>query len=116
MVDLLRRQIVPACLSYSKGIAEGVAVKASIGIDALAERELAAELTAHIADLLQAQKGIEAALQKVPTGEVDEIAFYFHDSVLPAMEIARQHADTLETLVGEEYWPLPSYRKMLFYI
>ena len=116
MVDMLRRQIIPACLSYSKQVADGVAVKASIGIDAPVERAMAADLTAHIAYLADAQKAIEKAVADAPSGDVAGIAMYYRDEVLPAMEKARVCADTLETMVGEECWPLPSYRKMLFYV
>ena len=117
MHDMLRRLIVPACLDYSKRIAEGVAVKTSIGIDAPAERALAADLTAGISALLDAQHTLEAALAAAPVhGEAAEIAEYFHAEVCPVMEQARAQADALENMVGEDCWPLPSYRKMLFYV
>ncbi|MBQ8144552.1 MAG: glutamine synthetase type III, partial [Butyricicoccus sp.] len=117
MHDMLRRLIVPACIDYSKRIAEGVAVKTSIGIDAPAERALAVDLTSGIAALLDAQHALEAALAAAPTrGEAYDVATYFHDAVCPAMEQARAQADALENMVGEAYWPLPSYRQMLFYV
>ena len=40
----------------------------------------------------------------------------FHDSVLPAMNELRSVADDAETICGEEYWPLPSYSRMLYYV
>ncbi|MBR3866555.1 MAG: glutamine synthetase III [Butyricicoccus sp.] len=117
MHDMLRRLIVPACMDYSKRIAEGVAVKASIGIEAPAERALAVDLTAGISALIDAQHALEAALAAAPArGEADEIAFYYRREVCPAMAQARAQADALENLVGESYWPLPSYRQMLFYV
>ncbi len=116
MVDMLARQIIPACLDYSKKVAEGVAVKSSIGIDAPVERALAADLTAHTADLFAAKQRIDEALAGVPKAEILEVAHYYKDHVVPAMESARTIADALEVMVGEQYWPLPSYRKMLFYV
>ena len=113
----MRRLIVPACMDYSKRIAEGVAVKASIGIEAPAERAMVVDLTAGISALLDAQHELEAALAAAPVhGEADEIAHYYRDAVCPAMTQARAQADALENLVGESYWPLPSYRQMLFYV
>jgi glutamine synthetase len=32
------------------------------------------------------------------------------------MQKLRQDSDLLETLVGSDYWPLPSYSEMLFNI
>ena len=40
----------------------------------------------------------------------------FHDNVLPAMDALRAAADDAETICGEDYWPLPSYSKMLYYV
>jgi glutamine synthetase len=41
-------------------------------------------------------------------------AEYVRDYVLPALERLRPIADHLERLVADAYWPLPSYREMLF--
>ena len=43
-------------------------------------------------------------------------AVAFHDNVLPAMDALRAAADDAETICGEDYWPLPSYSKMLYYV
>ena len=43
-------------------------------------------------------------------------AMYEHEAVIPAMEAARQVADELEGRVGKEYWPMPSYADLLFYV
>ena len=36
------------------------------------------------------------------------------DDVVPAMVRLREHADVLETLTDDSYWPLPKYRELLF--
>ncbi len=43
-------------------------------------------------------------------------AVSFHDDVLPRMDALRAAADDAETICGEDYWPLPSYSKMLYYV
>ena len=40
----------------------------------------------------------------------------YHDDVIPAMEALRAAADDAEAICGEDYWPLPSYSKMLYYV
>ena len=45
-----------------------------------------------------------------------EKAVAFHDNVLPAMDALRAAADDAETICGKDYWPLPSYSKMLYYV
>ena len=44
-LDMLRRQIIPACITYSGEVARTVATKAGIGVDAPAEKAKVAELT-----------------------------------------------------------------------
>ena len=43
-----------------------------------------------------------------------ELARYFCDRVLPALEVVRKHADHLETLIDDDLWPLPRYEELLF--
>ena len=50
------------------------------------------------------------------THSESEKAVAFHDNVLPAMDALRAAADDAETVCGEDYWPLPSYSKMLYYV
>ena len=42
-------------------------------------------------------------------------AHAFHDEVIPAMDALRAAADEAESIVDEDYWPLPCYSRMLFY-
>jgi glutamine synthetase len=41
-------------------------------------------------------------------------AKYMRDTVIPLMATLREHGDTLELSVPSSYWPLPTYREMLF--
>ena len=63
---------------------------------------------------------IDALQAAVDTAEAmtDESAkaVSFHDDVLPKMDALRAAADDAETICGEDYWPLPSYSKMLYYV
>ena len=43
-----------------------------------------------------------------------ENARYYHDEVFAAMQSLRAVADELETIVGESYWPYPTYDELLF--
>ena len=56
----------------------------------------------------------ERAAQALPDQAAKANAF--HDKVVPLMEALRAAADDAETICGEDYWPLPSYSKMLYYV
>ena len=114
-IDMLAKRIIPACIAYSKELAETVAVKKSIGIDAPAEAKKTAELTALTAELIEKQEALEAALAAAPL-DITARAMYDHEVVVPAMEAARKVADVLETKVAKRCWPMPTYADLLFYV
>ena len=47
---------------------------------------------------------------------IEERAQYYKNNMFPAMQELRAVADELETLVGEDYWPFPTYGDLLFKI
>ncbi len=113
--EMIGRLVVPACVRYSKELADGVAVKRSLGVDAPAEAALMGEITSRTAALLSARETLARAASAIPEEDV-AAARWCADEVLPAMEAARAQADGLEALVGKEAWPLPSYSDLLFYV
>ena len=114
-LDILKKQIVPACIGYSKELAETVALKKSIGVDAPAEVAKVRELTEKTAELISLQGALEAAVDGCPA-DTTECAMYDHETVIPAMEAAREVADELELLVAKKAWPFPTYADLLFYV
>lgn len=115
MLDMLKKQIVPAVISCSKELADTVAVKKSIGVDAPAELAMVQAITEKTGVLVTQQQAIEDAVKAAPAS-TKESPRYYHDVVIPAMDAARKTADELEMMVGEKYWPIPSYSKMLYYV
>ena len=60
---------------------------------------------------------LDAAVESAES-ETDSLekAKAYRDKVLPAMADLRTNADAAEVVCGEDYWPLPSYSKMLYYV
>lgn len=128
MLDMLCKLILPACAKFSRDLAEGVALKKQIGVDAPAEVEMVRKVTDKTAALAAAQDvlahKVEAAKDvlteafAVAPGGVGarKLSRYYRDEVLPAMKDARKLADELENLVSKEYWPFPTYSDILFYV
>ncbi len=117
MVDMATRQIMPACVDYSGKVSNNVAVKKSIGIDSPAEIQIAKQITDDMANMLNAINDLKQAVNTAPENvAILERAEYFRDIVIPKMENLRAIADELETIVGEDNWPFPTYGQMLFYV
>ena len=117
MSYMTRHMYLPALIDYSGDIATGVATKAELGLKAKAERKLIERLTDGIDKVSDAVDDLEeknAAAQKVEDPQEQSDAYA--DSVLPAMETLRAVVDDMERLCSHDFWPVPSYNKMLFYV
>ena len=117
MVYMTKHMYLPALFEYSGDIATTVATKAEIGIEAKAEKELVASLTSAIDEITQLVKALEeknAAAQALEDCTEQDNAY--RDDVIPAMDALRAAVDAQEKVCGHEYWPVPSYNKILFYV
>lgn len=116
MLEMAKQEILPACLSYTKSVAEGVAVKKSLGIKAPNEGKIVNDLTALTEELMDKIEVLDKAVAGLPSEDAYKIGMYYKEMVIPAMDNLRKTADTLETVVGKEYWPFPTYTDLLYSI
>ncbi len=117
MIDMARKEIMPAVMSYTKDLAETAAAKKALLGTAVCEAEeaLVTKLSALSASLYKRTEALEHALIGVKDySAAAETAMYYKDNVLSAMQELRVVADEIETLVGEKYWPYPTYGDLLF--
>lgn len=116
MLEMAKQEILPACLAYTKSVAEGVAVKKSLGINAPNEEKAVKELTALTEELMDKIDTLNNASENLPAVDAYETGMYYKNNVVPAMEDLRKTADTLEAMVGKDYWPFPTYTDLLYSI
>ena len=119
MLEMARKQLLPAINSYMSEVANTAASKLAVS-EAISVRSETKTLTRLSTDADAMSDAIDALQAAVDTAEAmtDESAkaVSFHDDVLPKMDALRAAADDAETVCGEDYWPLPSYSKMLYYV
>ena len=119
MLEMLRKKIMPAVAGYSSEVASAAAAKQAVSdkLSVRSETRLLEKLSAGADELSDAIDELQEAVDQA-TAESDEPAksYLYHDAVLPAMEKARKTSDTLERICSEDYWPLPSYSRMLYYV
>lgn len=119
MLEMLRKQIMPAVAGYSSEVASAAAAKQAVSdkLSVRSETRLLEKLSAGADELSDAIDELQEAVDQA-TAESDEPAksYLYHDAVLPAMEKARKASDILERICSEDYWPLPSYSRMLYYV
>ena len=119
MLEMARKQLLPAINAYMSEVANTAASKLAVS-EAISVRSETKILTRLSTDADAMSDAIDALQAAVDTAEAmtDESAkaVSFHDDVLPKMDALRAAADDAETVCGEDYWPLPSYSKMLYYV
>ena len=117
MVYMVRHMYLPALFDYSGDIATSVATKAEIGIESRAEREVVTTLTGGINEIYSAVAALDEDNRHAQSIEdCREQDDYYRDSVIPKMVTLRAAVDAMEMICGTDYWPVPSYNKMLFYV
>lgn len=117
-VDTLRSmvdtQILPIVYIYAGDLAGGVVNMKAAGVSA-PQVETLNRLTQLISQLQTKRNSLESIYHKVETyASEDDKAKALAVDVSNAMLEVRSVCDELEALVGDDYWPLPKYREMLF--
>lgn len=114
MVDMAQHQILPSALRYTGDLCAWVEKKTTVGVSSKAERALIAQLSHQTDALYDSIEGLKANLAAVPAN-AEAASKYYHNTVIPAMDILRKHADILEGLTDKSYWPYPTYSDLLYY-
>lgn len=115
MIDMARKQFIPAVMKYTKELADTVNAVSAAGADASVQSSCLKE----VSELLKETKSALDVLEKVTREasqkeEGPEEAKFFYYEVVPAMENLRTPVDKLEMIVDKEAWPMPSYGDLLF--
>ena len=117
MLEMVKKDIIPAICNYSKDLTQGALAKKNLSSDI--DVSLETSLVSKISSLSACLSKKTAELDKVLLDAKDiedseELAKFYHDTVLSQMNEVRAIADELETIVGKGYWPFPTYTDLLF--
>lgn len=115
MVDMARKQIIPAGIKFGKSLTDAALAKKDLGVSNDVEVELVNKVTGLTKNIVESADKVDSLL--VDAGSVTgvtEIAKYFRFTVFPAMQTLREFADELETVTPEDVWPMPTYSELLF--
>ncbi len=116
MIDMASREILPAVIRYSRSLAETVKAEKEVGADASVTASLLREINERLTKAAGALEGLKWK-EKEGQEMKDDVkgqAFFYRDTIVPAMEALRLPVDELETMVDREYWPMPVYSDLLF--
>ena len=114
---MAKREILPAVMKFTGDVArQAKAIKdVSPVLTAAPEEKLLTQLTNECACLSDSIDVLQAAIVNANrNADALTAATYQQNVVIPAMNAVRTSADELETIVGKEYWPFPTYAELLF--
>ena len=113
--DMAKTEILPAVMKYAKDVCDIAASKKAVGVEPTVELGIVNKVNTLTVSLNEKIDALNAAIVKAQgISDIPEQAKVYCDEVFVAMQSLRAVADELETIVGEEYWPFPTYDELLF--
>ena len=116
MVDMTKKDILPAVSEYSQVVGNTILTKRSVSeaLNCTYETTMLARISDLTASAFASVRNLESALEKGKTLDGDKLAVHYRDKILPTMDKLRTAVDELEAIVSAEYWPMPTYGDLLF--
>ncbi len=119
MVREARRTYRPVITAYATKVAKGLETIRAAGAEAAmtCEQNTLNKLCCGITEINEAIKALDALHQKAEAliDPQEQANCYVHE-VVPAMETLRGAVDAMEEIVAADYWPVPTYDEILFYV
>lgn len=115
MLEMAKKDILPAVSTYIRKMAEVVSYARNITeVECGFEVDMIKNLTSLSTNMYKRMRSLEELVSDAPNGDWLRLAEYYRDAIIPSMDRLRSVADEIEQLVGEKYWPYPTYGQMLF--
>ena len=116
MLEMLKKDVLPSSVKFEEALCEVLCGKQKLKMDVKGSYE--EKTLKKVADL---KKSIVKDLEKMEkllneNKESDPLkkAFFYRDKIIPLMGSVRKNTDELELITDRKYWPMPSYRELLF--
>jgi len=116
MVDMVKGEIIPACIDYQNELANLLNQKKACGqYDNSLEAHLLEKISKLSATLLKKLNTLETSiLESKEEQDVTAHASFYRDKVFTSISELRLVVDELETLVARKHWPFPTYAELLY--
>ena len=115
MIDMARKDILPAVSRYGASLASAVEAKQKIGVNTAYEQETAAQVSELTGEMYRRVLHLESEMQQLESiTDSTEQSLFYKDHILTAMADLRRAGDQLESLTAADFWPFPTYGELLF--
>ena len=115
MVDMAKKQYIPAVMEYTRTLADTVLAVKSAGADATVQTTVLKSISEKLTEAQAAETSLEDKLAEAAGIEdPKKLAFFYKDVVHTAMDDLRTPVDELEMMVDKKVWPVPTYGDLIF--
>ena len=117
MVDMARKEILPAVEAYLGNLSGTVAAKTAAvpGLACKYEKDLISKLFKLADEISDAASSLDTTLIRLKAiPDVTDAAYVIRDVVLQKMAELRVVCDEAESITADKYWPFPTYGDLLF--
>jgi glutamine synthetase len=111
-LEMANTMILPAALRYQTELAKNVATLKKAGMQT--DMTTLTEVSGKISELRTGIATLRSEIDHDDVESAEKHAEHAQKGLLPAMAVIRSAADSLETMVADDLWPLPTYQEMLF--
>jgi len=113
MLYMAQQQVFPACVRYMELLSDTLNSMEKAGVNNETLRRRLTAISEQVERMVQRCEDLAAACQTAKSGELRKRAGMMQTEVRAKMALLRESCDTLETMVGAEYWPMPTYTDLL---
>ena len=114
MLDMVRRDILPALSEFTRRLGDGAQVKKALGVAADYETQTLQKLSGLMTEIFDGAEALDEAERNAPMNARIQRAVYSRDVILSRMRALREPVDAAELIVGAKDWPYPTYSELLF--
>ena len=115
LLDMLKKDILPENQKFENMLKQGVINSKQLGLYSKDSYE-----TKTLENVVKLKKDIykditklESLLSRKPK-EALKLSYYYRDKIIPVMNSIRKNTDQLELITDRKYWPMPTYKELLF--
>ena len=115
LLDMLKKDILPENQKFENMLKQGAINSKQLGLYSKDSYE-----TKTLENVIKLKKDIykditklESLLSRKPK-EALKLAYYYRDKIIPVMNSIRKNTDQLELITDRKYWPMPTYKELLF--
>ncbi|MBQ1877814.1 MAG: glutamine synthetase type III, partial [Erysipelotrichaceae bacterium] len=113
LADMMKKDVLPAVLKYENRLCEAVEHERRLNLESGYSESTLKELLKHMDGIRKNVGELERQLGDLPADSLER-AFCFRENILPLMASIREDADELEVICNRTFWPMPTYRELLF--